>query len=66
MILVMVQRAPRSIRLTEVEEIKTDKLAKRAGLTWHGWLKGLISGAILKEERRIKRVMERDDQERCI
>jgi hypothetical protein len=47
----MVQRAPRSIRLSEEDEALSMKVAEDEGLTWHGWVTHLIRKALLKKRR---------------
>jgi hypothetical protein len=47
----MVQRPPRSIRLSEEDEELSMKIAEDEGLTWHGWVTLLIRKALLKKRR---------------
>lgn len=64
----MTQRAPRSIRLTEDEEKKSDRLAKREGLKWHSWAVKTLREAIAGGEKpkKIKRLAsDHSEQERC-
>jgi hypothetical protein len=45
----MVQRPPRSIRLSQEDEKLSMKVAEDEGLTWHGWVTHLIRKALLKK-----------------
>jgi hypothetical protein len=45
----MVQRPPRSIRLSREDEELSMKVAEDEGLTWHGWVTHLIRKALLKK-----------------
>jgi hypothetical protein len=45
----MVQRPPRSIRLSQEDERLSMKAAEDEGLTWHGWVTHLIRKALLKK-----------------
>lgn len=61
------QKAPKSIRLPDELERPSQRLAKKAGLSWHGWVIGLIQKSIQDDKsNRIKMINDKQDQERCV
>jgi hypothetical protein len=59
------QRAPKSIRLTEQDEEQSQMLAGTLGLTWHGWMTRLIRWANEQPPKKIRKIADYEDQERC-
>ena len=60
----MVQRPPKSVRLSEQDEERSFEIADQLGLTWHGWITRLIRWSNERPIRQIKQILETEDQER--
>jgi hypothetical protein len=63
--MVQKQRPPKSIRLHPEDFERSDELADKLNLTWHGWIVTLIRWSNKQKLKQIKMIAEIEDQERC-
>ncbi len=59
------QRKPKSIRLSEWDEKRSEEIASNLGIKWHGWMRRLVKWSNGQPVRTIRMIKEFDDQEHC-
>ncbi len=60
------QRKPKSIRLSEWDEKRSEEIAYNLDLRWHGWARKLFKWSNGQPMRVIRQIYEFDDQEHCL
>jgi hypothetical protein len=61
----MKQRRPKSIRLTEADELRSAEIAERFDMSWHRWMVTLVRWSNAQPKYVVREINEFHDQEHC-